>query len=210
MDHRKPKAKTMSRAERDARKLSEVIEILSEFTDVKVLADLYARGEEATGPDGFPSLSGGGSDIHGGRGGDPVEKTVEMLAGGKGDEPDTWEELRDVQLERISEFQGELASIHGSARLLRKASSVVLNAADRYRGRQDALQGPCLRCERAISGAASDRSRHGLCGTCSNIYYETRREGESVPDWLMRTRVHTRVRPVAGPEDFTPGRTFSA
>ena len=32
MDHRKPKAKTMSRAERDARKLSEVIEILSAFT----------------------------------------------------------------------------------------------------------------------------------------------------------------------------------
>jgi hypothetical protein len=103
----------MSRAERDARKLSEVIEILTPYLDVQVLADLYARGEETTGADGYPSGSGGDSDIHGGRGGDPVERVVELRAGGKGDEPDTWEELRDVILTRILEFQSELASVHG-------------------------------------------------------------------------------------------------
>ncbi len=210
VDHRKPKAKTLSRAERDARKLSEVIEILSEFTDAKVLADLYARGEEATGPDGFPSLSGGGSDIHGGRGGDPTERVVELRAGGRDDESDTWKELRDTILVRIVEFQGEVTSIHGSARLLRKCADITLHAADNLRGRVSAV-GECVRCTRPVSGVGSDRLRAGLCPSCANAYYESRRDKETVPDWLMRLSAEgRRFAPVAGSDEIPLGMTYNA
>ena len=210
MDKRKPKQRTMSRAERDARKLSEVIEILAPYLDPQVLADLYARSEEGSGNDGYPAGSSGQSDIHGGRGGDPTERVVELRAGGKGDEPDTWKELRDTILVRILEFQGELTSIHGSARLLRKCSDVVLNCGDKLKGRQSAV-GECVRCWRPVSGVGSDRLRAGLCSSCANTYYESRRDKETVPDWLMRLSTEgRRFAPVAGTDEIPRGQTWSS
>lgn len=209
-DHRKPKAKTISRAERDSRKLSEVIEILAAWVDHDLLADLYARGEEGSGNDGYPAGSSGQSDIYGGRGGDPTERVVELRAGGKGDEPDTWKELHDSILVRIVEFQGELSSIHGSARLLRKCADVVLNAGDKLKGRVSAV-GECVRCTRPVSGVGSDRLRAGLCSSCANTYYESRRDKETVPDWLMRLSTEgRRFAPVAGSDEIPRGQTWSS
>ena len=212
VDHRKPKAKTMSRAERDARKLSEVIEILTPYLDPDVLADLYQRAEESTGADGYPSGSSGQSDIHGGRGGDPTEHVVELRAGGKDDERDTWKELHDTILTRIVEFQGELTSIHGSARLLRKSADVVLNAGDKLKGRVSALQGDCLRCQKPVSGVGADKMRGGLCHSCSNAYYDERTPGQTVAAWLGTGHplANRRPVPVASADEVPRGVTWSS
>ena len=135
---------------------------------------------------------------------------MELLAGGKGDEPDTWKELSDTILVRIVQFQGELTSIHGSARLLRKCSDITLHAADNLRGRVSAV-GECVRCTRPVTGVGSDRLRAGLCPSCANAYYESRRDKETVPDWLMRLSAEgRRFAPVAGSDEIPLGMTYNA
>jgi hypothetical protein len=174
VDRRKPKAKTLSRAERDAQKLTDTIEILSQYADAGVLADLYARAEETAAVDGYPAGMGQ-SDIHGGRLSDPTEEQVERKARGRiikrdnGTEettPDTWQPYPDPLGDFVSEFQGMVSEIHGLAKLAHKQATVVLKAADAYRGRQSSLAGVCARCGTDIAGTPKDRMRSGYCGAC--------------------------------------------
>ena len=215
MDARKPQRRTLAKAERDARKFAQVLEWLGPFTDASVLADFYQRGEESSLPDGYPASSGGESSIGFARGvSDPTLRTILTLEG-----DGSWRLPADKLMDRLSDFQAEISEVHGIARSMKKSFSVVTLAAERFRGRQSALQGPCVRCGRDITGVGSDRARRGLCGSCSNRYYEERRGEESVPNWLLRTREHGlieskdrggRVIPVATLDDFTPGMTYSA
>jgi hypothetical protein len=174
VDRRKPKPKTLSRAERDAQKLTESIEILSQYAHADVLADLYARAEETAAVDGYPA-GGGQSDIHGGRLSDPTEEQVEKAARGRiiehddGTEettPDTWEPYPDPLGDFVGEFQGQVSEIHGLAKLAHKRATVVLKAADSYRGRQSSLQGVCAACGRDVAGSDIDRLRSGYCDAC--------------------------------------------
>ncbi len=219
LDRRKPKQKTIGRSERDVRKIAEIIEILAPYTDVATLSDLYQRGEESGQVDGFPAGSSA-SSIYSSRGVNrPVERMVELLAGGRFDPisemaltDDSWQQQRDYLMDRLTRFQSNISELHGTARELRKCASVVLHAADQHRGRQSSLVGDCLRCSHTVSGVGSDRMRSGLCHSCSNTFYEERSPGQSVASWLgnIHPLANRRPAPVATAEDFTPGMTYTA
>lgn len=219
MDRRKPKARTVSKAERDARKLNEVIEILLAFVDPQVLGDLYARGEETAQIDGYPAGSSASSIVAARGVNRPTEHAVELLAGGKYDyvaemakTDDDWRATQDFLMERIEVFQGELSSIHGAARLMRKCGEVVFKAADGLRGRQSALQGDCLACQKPVSGVGSDKMRGGLCHSCSNRFYKERSDGQGVADWLGSAHplANRRPAPIASREEVPVGVTYCA
>ena len=202
---RKPKRKTLSKAERDSKKLAEVLELLGPFCDAQALADLYARGEENSNIDGYPAGSDGGSSIHGGIS-DPTGQLAALVADGF--------KMSDHLLERIGQFQSGLSEVHGITREMRKCANVVLLAADSLRGRQSALQGDCLKCQKPVSGVGSDRMRSGLCHSCSNGFYEDRssRPGLSVAEWLgnLHPLANRRPAPVASREEVVAGVTYSA
>lgn len=208
MDARKPQRKTQYKAERDARKFAQIVELLMPFADVDTLADFYQRGEQPSAPDGYPASSGGESSIGFSRGvSDPTLRTVIQL-----ERDGTWQLPHDRLLERIIEFQSEVSEIHGVAKSLHKCHTVVVLAGSRLRGRQSALQGDCLSCQRSISGVGSDKMRSGLCHSCSNKFYKERKPEQSVTDWLGAAHplANRRPAPPASRDEVPVGVTYCA
>lgn len=182
--------RTKSEAERIVRKLNEVFENLAPYRDVAYVADLLARGEEASSIDGYPANSGGQSDIHGGRLSRPTEDAVARKAGGKFDyttemavDDDSWRVQPDPLAEAIAMFSSGIGEVHGLSKIVHRKAQVVLKAADGLRGRVSSLAGVCARCGDDIAGTPNDRMRAGYDAKCYQAWLRAGR-----PDRLQFER----------------------
>jgi hypothetical protein len=135
----------------------QAIEVLRRLDDA-TLEDLLRRAQYVAS-DGYPAQSMGESDVHGGRGGDPVGAKVAADAGGRDEEPDTWRSLADPVGEALAQLFGNLVEIAGLVRVIDRKRAYVLAAGDALKGRQPVGGGVCDVCGRVVAGTEDDRLR---------------------------------------------------
>jgi hypothetical protein len=126
-----------------------------------ILTELFRRDDQPTGPDGYPTSTGGSaqSTISTHSTGSTTETAALQLAE-RGRERDV---IRHARMETV----GGIWEAHGA---LRQALSTALNAlelGDSNRGRQSTLS-PCgnPHCDQTVTGQGEDRMRDGRCPRC--------------------------------------------
>lgn len=70
--------------------------------------------------------------------------------------------------EAVADLARELEALARCANLIAGKTTLVMGAADRWRGRQSALQGTCgvTACGRVVTGVGEDRIKGGYCPRC--------------------------------------------
>lgn len=158
---------SLKRARRDLARAQEALTRLSSALD-----ELWRRGSELTGADGYPSSSMGSG----------VQSTAELTSVEAAAEARVFaREVADPVLEGLAEIASNLAEMAGLAKIADRRRAYVLATHDAWRGNAP-REGDCEACERFVSGVGdtrvlsaagletptgpADRLRVGLCEAC--------------------------------------------